>query len=73
MNASVSSYVKNIGPMFESLTRNMTPQSATATLAREPIALRVEAVPLSGSAPGVRPMLTQCSCTVTANTWVAAP
>jgi hypothetical protein len=71
MNASDASYVKNIGTMFESLARNASPEAAAAMIAREPLTLRVDAIPLAGSTPAARPMLTQCTCTIAAKTWEA--
>ena len=71
MNAANSSYAKNIGTMFESLARNASPEVAAATVAQEPLTLRVDAIPLAGSPSAARPILTQCTCAVTAKTWQA--
>jgi hypothetical protein len=71
MSASDSSYAKNIGAMFGSLARSASPEAAAAMIAREPLNLRVDAIPLAGSTSAARPVLTQCTCTVTAETWEA--
>jgi hypothetical protein len=72
MGAASASYVKNVGPMLQSLARSIPAAAAIAMVMREHIGLRVEAIPLGTPSTNVRPMLTQCTCTITAKTWEQA-
>jgi hypothetical protein len=55
--------------LFEPLAQGLSPQATAARLKAEPLSLRVEALALNGASAGDQPVLTECTCKITAKTW----
>jgi hypothetical protein len=62
-------YVKDIGFMLVPLAQSLSANAAIERMSTDPLALRVQALPLKGATPAAAPLLTDCSCTITAKLW----